>query len=295
MRLLILSDLHLEFRTEPESGERYDYQVPADLDFDVAILAGDIQAPGALGVQWAADPMAFSGRPVIYVPGNHEFYGHVLELQLNAMSREGKDGPVRVLHRSVAVIGGVRFFGVTLWTDFSLPVEADGQWDTDINSSLAAANRDLNDYARIRVMETIDTESRRRDLKRPLKAEDTLVRHWKDRDWLRRELKQPFEGPTVVVTHHAPSSASLPPSRAGDRLPPAYVTHLPDEFFDVPALWIHGHTHVPADYKRGACRIVSNPRGHFLEDGTPENPQFDPGFVIEVPPHVGLRAGEAEG
>jgi len=35
--------------------------------------------------------------------------------------------------------------------------------------------------------------------------------HGIDRDWLRRQLAEPFDGATVVVTHHAPSMGSLDP------------------------------------------------------------------------------------
>ena len=38
MKLLVLSDLHLEFS---------DLALPAGLDFDVAVLAGDIVCPGS--------------------------------------------------------------------------------------------------------------------------------------------------------------------------------------------------------------------------------------------------------
>lgn len=44
VKLLILSDLHLE--SEP-------FELPQGIDFDVAILAGDIFRPGRLGVNWA--------------------------------------------------------------------------------------------------------------------------------------------------------------------------------------------------------------------------------------------------
>ncbi|MBT2326291.1 metallophosphoesterase family protein [Variovorax paradoxus] len=63
MTLLILSDLHLEF--EP-------FEPPQGLDFDVVVLAGDIHSPGRRAVQWAE--ARFADKPVIYVPGNHEYY-----------------------------------------------------------------------------------------------------------------------------------------------------------------------------------------------------------------------------
>jgi hypothetical protein len=114
-----------------------------------------------------------------------------------------------------------------------------------------------------------------------LRAEDTLAMHWIDRDWLRRELRRPFDGPTVVVTHHAPASGSVAQQYAGDALTPAFVSQLPGEMFDVPVLWVHGHTHTPADYRCGSCRILSNPRGYRLQDGCFENPSFKP-LVLEL-------------
>ena len=65
MRLLILSDLHLEF------GNSF---APPKVGYDVAIIAGDIAVPAAKAVRWAKRPSTFpSARGVIYVPGNHEY------------------------------------------------------------------------------------------------------------------------------------------------------------------------------------------------------------------------------
>jgi hypothetical protein len=106
--------------------------------------------------------------------------------------------------------------------------------------------------------------------------------HWIDRDWLRRQLAQPFDGTTVVVTHHAPATGSVADRYAEDWMTPAFVSDLPDDFFAVPALWVHGHTHATFDYARGRCRVVSNPRGYRLRDSSFENPVFDPALVIDV-------------
>jgi predicted phosphodiesterase len=63
MKLHILSDLHTEFA---------DF-APSATGADIVILAGDIGV-GFGGVEWAA--RRFPETPVIYVPGNHEFYNH---------------------------------------------------------------------------------------------------------------------------------------------------------------------------------------------------------------------------
>ena len=64
MRLRILSDLHVECFKEGRD-------LP-DVAADVVILAGDIHRTTE-GLAWAAE--RFAGQEIIYVPGNHEFYG----------------------------------------------------------------------------------------------------------------------------------------------------------------------------------------------------------------------------
>lgn len=102
MRIHLLSDLHHEFSP-------FSPQVP---DADVVILAGDIDVK-TRGVAWAKQ--AFSG-PVLYVPGNHEYYGGHLSYTLQKM-RMAQDDRVRVLDRDEVIIAGVRFLGATMWTD----------------------------------------------------------------------------------------------------------------------------------------------------------------------------------
>ena len=59
----------------------------------------------------------------------------------------------------------------------------------------------------------------------------------------------------------------------GDRV--NHPSELPDSFFAVPALWVHGHTHTSHDYRVGRCRIVCNPRGYQTATmALPENRAF---------------------
>lgn len=279
MRLLVLSDLHLELGTS--------FTLPAGLDFDAVVLAGDIHSPGRKAVHWARRESTFGGKPVVYVPGNHEFYGAPnFGHELDEMRRAAEGTNVHLLDRDSVVVGGVRFLGCMLWTDFQLPIRNGSVMDTDVGHALLEANRDVNDFRCINVIAPATRENRYREFKRLLRAEDTLALHWVDRDWLRRELKKPFGGPTVVVTHHAPSNESVAEKYAGDKLTPAFVSHLPDEFFNAPELWLHGHTHTTADYIRRRCRVVSNPRGYRLRDSSFENHQFNPGLIIETTPRA---------
>jgi predicted phosphohydrolase len=107
MRIHVLSDLHLGF------GEFS----PPRTDADVVILAGDIDQ-GLRGVRWAR--RSFGDMPVLYVIGNHEYYGQALPKLTGQFIAEGADWPVRVLERSGVVLDGLRFLGCTLWTDLAL-------------------------------------------------------------------------------------------------------------------------------------------------------------------------------
>ncbi|TYP65328.1 metallophosphoesterase family protein [Stutzerimonas stutzeri] len=109
MRIHLLSDLHLEVSP----------YVPAATDANVVILAGDIHTK-ARGVRWALDN--FSGA-VLYVPGNHEFYSGHLTYTLVTMRSAARDGRVQVMNMHEAVIGGVRFLGCTMWTDYAALVQ----------------------------------------------------------------------------------------------------------------------------------------------------------------------------
>lgn len=107
MKLLILSDLHLEFAL---------FQ-PAETDHDVVILAGDI----GVGPETIAEAAhLFAGKPIIFVPGNHEYYNTVLNECAEIMRNKAKGLGVHFLDNDEVVIDGVRFIGSTLWTDFRL-------------------------------------------------------------------------------------------------------------------------------------------------------------------------------
>jgi hypothetical protein len=285
--VLVLSDLHLEQGTS--------YSRPWTHDaFDVVILAGDIQSPGRKAVIWAQRHSVFGGRPVVLVPGNHEYYGATsMRQELEVMRELAKGSNVHVLERGVVTLNGVRFLGCTLWTDFLLPIRhtedggVNAEPQTNVYMALSEANRRMTDFKLIQVLEPASRQNRYREFKRPLRAEDTLAMHWVDRDWLRRELAQPFDGPTVVVTHHAPSPLSVDGKYDGDALTPAFASDLPAEYFEVPDLWVHGHTHSKANYGKGPrCHVFSNPRGYRKEDGSFENADFWPGLVIGVPAPV---------
>jgi predicted phosphodiesterase len=260
-RLLVLSDLHTEFLQF--------WALPESLpDFDVCVLAGDIAGSPAKAIDFAATAPALAG-PLIFVPGNHEFYGGEIENRLRAGKEAATGTNVRLLDRDTATIDGVRFIGAILWTDYRF--HRTQAW------SMAMAARGLSDHVRIE----------RRGPQGALRftPADALARHLDDRAYLEAALSVPFDGPTVVVTHHAPHPSSVARRFQNDALTPAFVSDL-SEVIDryAPDLWIHGHTHDCFDNLVDATRIVCNPKGYgpSLAGRRIENVAFDVGRVIEV-------------
>ena len=253
MKLNILSDLHL--------GQGA-MAAPRN-DADVVVLAGDIARPEQ-AIAWAAG----LGKPVLYVPGNHEFYGASVAGTLARLKALCAGTPVRVLDDEQAVVGGVRFLGSTLWTDFLL--FGDGEVRT---AATEEALRFMRDYSRIWLDDALT------QLFTPLDSACLFRRH---SAWLAHALAQPHPGPTVVITHHAPSPASIHPRFAGSLLNACFVSnagHLADG--GRVRLWIHGHTHDSFDYRLNGTRVLCNPRG-YARDGVNENAAFDPDLVVDV-------------
>lgn len=86
MKTSILSDLHLE---------HHHFEAP-ETDADVVVLAGDISV-GVDGLRWAAAQPAFAGKPIIFVPGNHEYYSARLERTAVEMRKYAKQVGIHLL------------------------------------------------------------------------------------------------------------------------------------------------------------------------------------------------------
>lgn len=251
MKIAVYSDLHLEF--EDEGVPTLELRDSAD----VLVLAGDIGIR-PYDMDWIAEQAQM--RPVIYVAGNHEYYGHDYLERLDELRSIFAGTEVHFLEQNAVELGGVRFLGCTLWTDFELngaPAE-----------SMDYARRGISDFQRIRYD------------KGPLTPEITAELHGNARTWLADQLAQSDPARTVVVTHHAPSLKSIPPTYQRHRLSPGFASNLEPmiEHYQ-PALWVHGHLHDSSHYRIGKTRVRCNPRGYYPHD---LNPGFENPCVVEV-------------
>lgn len=251
MKIHLLSDLHLE----------YSVFEPAEVKADVIVLAGDI-CLGTRGIAWARQ--AWPNKEIVFVPGNHEYYRSEIGIENQMMEDAARVYGVHVLNRAEAVIDGMRFLGATLWTDFGLFGEDERRY-----AYLAAING-LTDFR------VIDCGAQ------TFMPQDSVLINAADVAWLEKKLKsEPFDGATVVVTHHLPSMRSVSERHQKSLLSACFASHF-DHLMGYSKLWFHGHTHDSFDYELNGTRVVCNPRGYCKIGNPPENALFDPKLVIEI-------------
>ena len=257
LKINVVSDLHLEF-AQFES---------ADIDCEVVVLAGDI-AIGESGIIWARE--RWPDKEIIFVPGNHEYYkGEIGEVNAK-LEVAAKQYGVYFLNRDEAIIGGVRFLGCTLWTDFNLFATDD---PIQSQSDMAWAMRECSGYlADFRVI---------RYGNRVLLPQDTVDFHALDVAFLEEKLAQPYDGKTVVVTHHLPSQWSVADQYLQVYASAGFASDITRLFGKSVNLWCHGHTHTNFDYVQNGTRVICNPRGYVTMHGV-ENSDFNPRLVVDV-------------
>ena len=256
MNIQLLSDLHLE--THP-------HFVPEHApDADALILAGDIGSyqEGSMLVTQGDNDFGlarFSPRtdlaawpvPVFFVPGNHEYDGMDFEEAHARLQESCVRLQITWLHRRVIEMKGVRLIGCTLWSDFEALVPAQGPLTQQLKAR-EKAERAADFYLR-KTGTTLDGQ--------PFLSAAVRAQAQADQAWLTQALSEPFAGPTVVITHFAPSLKSADP-RYGLTPGTAGFCNALDHLLPKANVWMHGHLHCAQDYVHEGCRVVANPLGY---------------------------------
>ena len=242
MKIQIVSDLHLEFGPLELAVE----------EADILVAAGDIGL-GYEGLKWLQGVSC----PVIYVAGNHEYWGQDIDELNDTLTDITQQGRVRFLEHHSVVIDDTRFIGCTLWTDFNAS-------DPLVMSELFFM---MNDFRYI-------TRGNR-----SMRPDELAAINRASRVWLDKELSEPFNGKTVVVTHHAPLMRSWFCGR-NEIIQYAYCNDLSElmakHSIDI---WIHGHVHEAFDYMAHGVRVVCNPRGYYRYK---EVLEFEPAKIVNL-------------
>ncbi|KAB2662419.1 metallophosphoesterase [Brucella tritici] len=264
MKLWIWSDLHHEL-------QEVDYPSHENApECDVIIIAGDLNAAPDLHITLEFLIRHYE-KPIIYVPGNHEFYQNKWLMNDRERSLESDRQTIKTiealslewpqrfycLDQDEVIIDNIRFVGASLWVDFQMNLSL----KSDLARRMQEARAILNDFRAIRLKNG-----------KSFTPENMLDLHLSDAAYIRQKLTEHFTGPTVVLTHHMPHSDCTPPVYAhsiGN-----YLFACGSDAFDdilhserAPALWICGHTHHAFDVQIGRSRIICNPFGYRWEQG----------------------------
>lgn len=252
LKLWILSDLHLDTVPYPEAFE------PTRPDFDVLVAAGDVWE-GDAGRALKTVARLAAGRPAVFVMGNHEYWNGHLDEELADARRLAREYGVTLLEGEATGIEGTRFVGATLWADGRL---------AGLERTPEALTGEQIDIAHEGGSHLITVG-------------DAIEQHRAALAQLEALLALAWDGPTVVVTHHAPHPLCLAMEyrqRWMAGIAASDLSHLTDR--GLVDLWVHGHLHQSVDLVRpGGTRIVCNPAGDLFS-----NARFQDDFVVEVRP-----------
>jgi hypothetical protein len=282
MRVTPISDLHIGI-------DRNGWANPPRVDCDVLAVIGDVTDPMLKGMEWIVENYGYVPH-IMWVPGNHCFYksprGTADEFcyyeDVMARGREKAAAlGIKLLQNDVHEIDGVRFAGATLWSDYSI---LPAGWTRKMAMYFSQNGRlpDAEHWsARDRHNDFVEIRMGAGNSKHRFTPSQSLALHNESFEFFKRVLETPFAGETVCISHMGPASSVV------DMSAHCWLygsTDIEDLMRgpNAPALWLHGHVHSSFDYELAGTRVICNPRGYPMQDGSRENPHFDPTLTIEV-------------
>lgn len=254
MKLQIFSDTHLNYTP----FMKWDI-IP---EADVVVIPGDLcSSPKAAKVFFRNMGAVLEGKEVIYVLGNHEYYGGHMYDSLDEYKEAVSDYPnVHLLEKETLSLDGVTFVGTTLWSDLSDPL------------GRAAVQNLLNDFILIGTNEGL------------LTGEMYHREHMACKGWLLKELEaRKADERVVAVTHHSPSchcrNRKYDYEKGARYTRQGFCTDL-NTFIQMwsPIYWVYGHTHSSVRFTLGHTTIISNQYGYTGETDM----NYNPGLLVEV-------------
>ena len=255
MKLRIISDIHCDI-----NGFK---NTTFDFGDDFVICCGDVSCDRFSTEFWINRNL----RQGIVIAGNHLGYHPVTQdnndsfnLSITYLKNKFKN-KIYSLENQRLTINDVIFVGCTLFTDFKL-------YNRKSECELIAY-KSLNDYRYVKLFKSGNLVK--------IQPADQIRMHNKSKKYIENVCKENPDKKIVVVTHHAPSSKSIPEEYKADDLSAAFASNLEEIIakYDNLKLWCHGHIHNNTDYNLYGTRIVANPLGY-----PGENPKFDRNGII---------------
>lgn len=266
MKIQVVSDNHLEHGMLTQLHEEL-----INCDSDIIVIAGDYSKGTNLKNVLINLHYATKGKPILFVLGNHEFYGSSRKSFEPFIKNITKTYPnIHILCEDIVIIDNVVFLGSTGW------------WDGSYGQFTEETMMGLNDFRMI--YDIMDNEN-------------GIAWGNKAREFFENNLmfytQQDMK--VVCISHHMPHTQCVHPMFANDKLNVFFCNNWNDIIgYYEPNLWIHGHTHTSNDFYVGKTRIVCNPQGYpsyssrRCADGQKEivwnieNIRYNPQFVVEI-------------
>lgn len=217
MLVRLVSDLHLEHGNHPT------FELMGE---DVVVAAGDIA-----NAKYAAMELRrmFPYQEVVYVAGNHEYYGQDFDKAHQVLVDTCKDEGIHFLENQTVTLNGQRFVGATHWTHAPLTARF----------GIADFNVITNGHR----LFTVDDA-------RALNAATEAY------------FDATIEEDDVVVTHFLPNHACVHPRYADSTLNDYFANNYPV----VNKMWLHGHTHDKVDLPHIKCFPLGYPGEHGVNN-----------------------------
>jgi len=252
MRIALYSDIHREFNNPFKPNLK---------GIDVLVIAGDTDNRADRLTSWLKSLIEEEPRiHIVFVTGNHEYYGRDLNIEDQNIREKLADEPhIHFLQNSSVVLDGIRFIGATLWTNYN---------DRDIHA-MDIAQLKMNDFRQIR---TNEYTSR-------ICPKIIYYKHMDSANYIFNTLRTSNE-PCVVVTHHKPFTTKNLHWKYQDQHPllkycyesdlTAQFNALPDN--KAPKYWLYGHNHNVENnirtYKSGKVKFMCNCVGYYGYEDT---------------------------
>lgn len=232
MKIGLISDIHHEFYHDESLYENKE-------DIDVLVIAGDM-VPGATKAIAALQRFAENHGTLIYVPGNHEYYGtSINEFDDKLREFSQRNGNIHFLNPGFVKLGDVTFIGAALWTNFA----------GDPASKLAS-QYSISDFRYIKKFTTDDAENMFHEHKKFFESSYRIM-----------------EGKKIFISHWLPARQCI----AEQWCKPQHMT-LNDYFANNlgdwidglrDSTWFFGHTHDQVHVNIGETICHANPYGYY--------------------------------
>lgn len=225
MKLQLISDIHLEFQAKANLTLEMLYGKMEEVP-DIIVLAGDIITLKNAELFDVFKTFCDHAQYVLYVPGNHEYYGTSFKkgkLRLNALAAEFPN--LFILDNGVVDLEGQKFVGSTMWFQR--------------NETTWVYEDMLNDFRAIK------------DFKYYIGSTNMKAVGF---------LEQNVTSDSIVITHHLPAEESVAGQFKGDPFNCFYVNDMSKLIQEKqPSFWFHGHTHNACMYTLGRTQVFANP------------------------------------